>query len=152
MAAASSLRGHDHASTVIEAFKDHYRNEGRGVTICAHPWPHGCVYVVPDGPDGTRRGQRHIAIELFTGSVCVDEHLCERLGAAPRPTDPTDPDRRRGVRISSAEPLGTSCGTNYGRFGWGITFEEIEHRWGSVREFVEEVADILSGLPRPGAG
>jgi hypothetical protein len=145
------MRGYDNATTVIEAFKAHYRRIGQGVTVLAYTWPHGCVYVVPEGPDMTSRAQRHVTVELFNGSVCVDEHLRDALGASERPVDPTDPDRKQGVRISATEPLGASCGANYGKFRWGLTFQEIETRWGSAANFVALVADRLSQLPCPRA-
>jgi hypothetical protein len=98
----------------------------------------------------TSRAQRHVTVELFNGSVCVDEHLRDKLGASERPVDSTDPERKRGVRISATEPLGASCGTNYGKFRWGLTFREIETRWGSVAKFAALVADLLSRIPCPG--
>jgi hypothetical protein len=98
----------------------------------------------------TCRARRHVTVELLNGSVCVDEHLREALGASERPTDPTDPDRQQGVRISATEPLGASCGASYGKFRWGLTFQEIETRWGDVAKFVALVADLLSRIPRPG--
>ena len=149
MAAATSVRGYDNATIVIEAFKAHYRDTAQSVTICPHMWPHGCVYVVAGGTDVISRAQRHVVVELFNGSVCVDDRLRDKLGARARPIDPADPERKRGLPISAREPLGTSCGTNFGKFRWGLTFQDIEKRWGSPAALVEQVAELLAKLPLP---
>jgi len=138
------------AERLIVAFVEYFGQRDEYVYVRKKGGDPGYVHIVPQGFDPSKAGQRHVTVELFNGSVSVDEPLREALGATARPIDETDPEGKRGFHISDTCPLGASCGTYYGSFRWGLTFQEIEKR--GVRAFVEQVAGALSEHLRPAGG
>ena len=120
------------ADQIIIAFADFYGSRRSYVSICKHGGEPGYVHVVPAGLNPTKTKERHLAVELYNGTVCVTEHLKDVLGAHPRPN----------VRIE-VDPLGYSAGPNYGRFAWALTFQEVGGRKDGLRGFVKDVARHL---------
>lgn len=125
------------ALRLMGAFVEVLGDEGGYAVLRHRGRSPGYAHVVPAGPDPNKARNRHVAIELFNGTVAVTEELREALGAHRRPN----------TRIET-DPLGYSAGPNYGRFEWALSHDEIVRRWGSELAFAREVANLLRGLDR----
>lgn len=129
------------ALSLVEAFVEVLSDDGGYAVLRQRGRTPGYVHVVPAGPDPNRPSSRHVAIELFNGTIAVTEELREALAAHPRPN----------ARIE-VDPIGYSAGPSYGRFKWALTHDEIITRWGTERAFAEEVAKSLRSRTDTDAG
>jgi hypothetical protein len=122
------------AESLIIAFAEYYGSRHSYVSICKHGGEPGYVHVVPAGFDPAKRKDRHVAVELYNGTVCVTERLKDALKAQPRPKP--EPSIKQ-------DPSGHSAGPNYGRFGWSLTFQAVKSWNDGLRGFVKDVAQRL---------
>jgi hypothetical protein len=129
------------AADLIIAFAEFFGARGSYVSVCKHGGSPGYVHIVPGGFDPARSRERHVAVELYNGTVCVTDALKDAIGAHLRPDAPIQKD-----------PLGYSAGPKYGRFAWALALREVEAWKGGARGFVKEVSDALDELKGRAAG
>jgi hypothetical protein len=117
------------ANEVIRAFITAFSSDDGHVVFRQRGGSPGYVHVVPSGFDPTRPEDRHLAVELHNGTVCVTEELQRVVNAHERPS------------MSIQEhPLGGSAGTSFGRFRWALTHHEIVVQRGGAPAFAAEIA------------
>lgn len=95
----------------------------------------GYLHVVPAGFDPALPEDRHLAVELYNGTVCISEDLQINVKAQERPN----------VSIRK-HPCGTSAG-NSGKFRWALSHQEIVEHRGGVHAFAEEIARLYLAIP-----
>ena len=116
------------AEKVLRAFVEAFSADDGYVVLRQRGGTPGYVHVVPSGFDPSKRGHRHVVVELKNGAVGVTLKLRDVLGAQDRPQEPID-----------KHDLGYSAGPSFGRFKWGLTHGAILAKWGSERAFAQTV-------------
>jgi hypothetical protein len=123
------------ADRLISAFIEFFGSRDEYVALRKRGGDPGYVHIVPFGFDPSKYWERHVAVDLYCGTIGVTKELKGELRAHVRPPK----------RIE-ADPLGYGTGPNYGRFRWALTFDDVEARNGGLRGFVRAVSEILDRL------
>ncbi|MEO5731820.1 MAG: hypothetical protein ABI134_33565, partial [Byssovorax sp.] len=92
----------------------------------------------PRQPKGNGHCTTHtVTVEKQNGTVSVREPIAETMGATARAAVPIKQD-----------PMGHSCGPEYGEFGFGFTAATLRGR-GTLDDFAREVIQHAKSLPKP---